>query len=93
MRAASKQHGLMRGAPGRASRRRIGSEGIPSGVFRVTDQAETPRERRARYLQLARAAEEKAQGESNLEIREQLLEIAVQWALLAEELDRKATRH
>lgn len=92
MRAASKQHGLMSGASGRVSRRHR-SEGISSGVFRVTDQAETPRERRARYLQLARAAEEKAQGENNLEIREQLLEIAVQWALLAEELDRKATRH
>jgi hypothetical protein len=54
----------------------------------LAQQAETPEPRRARLLELARAAQCKAEEATDLDIREQYLEIAVQWTLLADEAGR-----
>jgi len=54
----------------------------------LAQEAETPARRRARLLELAQAAQRKAEEATDMDIREQYLEIAVQWTLLAEEAGR-----
>lgn len=54
----------------------------------MAQEAEMPARRRARLLELAQAAQLKADEATDLDIREQYLEIAVQWTLLAEEAGR-----
>jgi hypothetical protein len=57
----------------------------------LSQEAEAPAQRRARLLALARAAQRQAEQATDLDVREQYLEIAIQWTLLADETAASTT--
>jgi hypothetical protein len=52
----------------------------------MSDQSETPQERRVRLLRMAREAESKASKISDAEVKSRWLEFARSWRALAEEI-------